>query len=107
MNFNFAAINLNGFLLYALYNLYGYFIDQKQTGLVTNADLFFALQALGATLYTAIQACMYPSGNNQLNRSAKLLIASQWLFLAVYALLIKVNKPLVSSKSFIQVPNGA
>jgi len=29
MNFSFAAINLNGFLLYALYNTYGYFIDQS------------------------------------------------------------------------------
>jgi len=32
MNFSFVAINLNGFTLYALYNLYGFFIDQSQTG---------------------------------------------------------------------------
>jgi hypothetical protein len=106
MNFNFAAINLNGFLLYALYNLYGYFIDQKQTGLVTEADLFFALHALGATLYTAIQACIYPSGNNQLDKSAKLLIVAQWLFLVVFAVLINVHNQLDSSKSFNQMLNG-
>lgn len=32
MNLSFAAVNLNGFVFYALYNSYGYFISKEQTG---------------------------------------------------------------------------
>jgi hypothetical protein len=62
MNLNFAAINLNGFVFYALFNAYGYFIDDTQSGRVEIADLFFALHAFAATFFTAIQAIIYPRG---------------------------------------------
>lgn len=68
MNLNFAAINLNGFVFYAMFNCYGFFIDNSQTGNVGLADLFFSLHALGATLFTGIQAIIYPRGENKLSK---------------------------------------
>jgi cystinosin len=91
MNLNFAAVNLNGFLFYALFNSYGYFVEDLQTGTIEMADLFFALHALAATLYTAAQVLMYPRGSNRLSTSILVFIAAQWVFLLCFSLLIKVR----------------
>lgn len=91
MNLNFAAINLNGFAFYALFNVFGYFIDDTQTGRVETADLFFAMHAFAATSFTAIQAVIYPRGENKLSIGTMGLIASQWTILIGYYALIKVK----------------
>jgi hypothetical protein len=78
MNLNFVTVNLNGFLFYSLFNSYGYFVEDLQTGTIEMADYFFALHALLAILYTAAQALIYPRGKNQLFGSILVFIASHW-----------------------------
>lgn len=90
LNFSYTAINLHGFTLYALYNLYGFFIEPSQTGLVTQADLFFALHAFAAFGITSIQTCIYPWGKNVLSNKAIVFIGVQWIFILGYALLLQV-----------------
>jgi hypothetical protein len=59
MNFDFVAMNLTGFTFYSLYNSYGYFISDDQTGKVDLNDILFAYHAIFATLLTLTQVCCF------------------------------------------------
>lgn len=91
MNLNFAAVNLNGFVLYALFNSYGYFVSNEQTGTIELADLFFALHAFAATFFTAIQTLLYPKGTNTLSIPIIYFLTTQWIVLLAYYLLTQVK----------------
>jgi len=54
------------------------------------ADLFFALHALAAVIFTAIQGCIYPSGKNNLSKKTIIFLWVQWIFIIAYALLLRV-----------------
>ena len=90
MNLDFLMINISGFLQYSIYSLYGYFVDDSQTGLVKEADLFFALHAFAATLFTAAQVLIYPKGSNRLTIRTKRFVLGQWAFLGCYLALTHV-----------------
>jgi cystinosin len=90
MNFDFVAMNLTGFLFYSIYNTYGYFIDDSQTGKVDLNDIFFAYHAMFATLLTITQICIYPKKDNRVHSYTVALLVSMWIFAGVYTTLILV-----------------
>ena len=90
MNFDFVAMNLTGFLFYGIYNTYGYFIDDSQTGKVDLNDIFFAYHALFATLLTITQICIYPKKQNRVHSYTVILLVLMWTFAGVYTTLILV-----------------
>lgn len=91
MNFDFVAMNLTGFLFYGIYNTYGYFIDDTQTGKVDLNDIFFAYHALFATFLTITQICIYPKKNNRVHSYTVVLLVFMWIFAGVYTTLILVK----------------
>jgi hypothetical protein len=91
MNFDFVAMNLTGFLFYSIYNTYGYFIDDTQTGKVDLNDIFFAYHALFATFLTITQICIYPKKNNRVHSYTVIMLVLMWIFAGVYTTLILVK----------------
>lgn len=91
MNFDFVAMNLTGFLFYGIYNTYGYFINDEQTGKVDLNDIFFAYHALFATVVTITQICIYPKKTNRVHSYTVILLVSMWTFAAVYTTMIVVT----------------
>lgn len=90
MNFDFVAMNLTGFLFYSIYNTYGYFVDDKQTGKVDLNDIFFAYHALFATFVTISQICIYPKKNNRVHLYTVVILVLMWAFAGTYATLTLV-----------------
>lgn len=91
MNFDFVAMNLTGFTFYSLYNSYGYFFKNDQTGQVDLNDVIFAYHALFATLLCVIQAFMYPAGKNRIHRPTIILLICMWISVIVWLILTLVN----------------
>lgn len=87
MNFDFVAMNLTGFLLYSIYNTYGYFVDSTETGKVDLNDIIFAYHALFATGLTVVQIMIYPSKNNKIHTYTIIFLILVWVFCMIYATL--------------------
>lgn len=87
MNFDFVAMNLTGFLFYSIYNTYGYFVNQDQTGQVDLNDLIFSYHALFATFVTVSQIAIYPHKKNKVHAVTILFLISLWTFAVVYGTL--------------------
>lgn len=87
MNFDFVAMNLTGFLLYSIYNTYGYFVNQESTGRVDLNDIIFTYHALFATLLTVGQIMCFPFKNNKVHTPTILLLLFMWGSVIVYATL--------------------
>ena len=87
MNFDFVGMNLTGFLLYSIYNTYGYFVNSEQTGRVDLNDLIFSYHALFATLVTVGQILVFPFKSNKIHTPTILLLVFIWGFCIVYATL--------------------
>ena len=90
MNFDFVAMNLTGFTFYSIYNSYGYFISEDQTGKVDLNDVLFAYHAIFATLLTLTQVACFPKKNNRIHLPTVLYIVAMWLFLIVWTFLTDV-----------------
>ncbi len=103
MNFDFVAMNLTGFLFYGIYNTYGYFISDEQTGKVDLNDIFFAYHALFATAVTITQICIYPKKDNRVHSYTVVLLVSMWVFAAIYSTLILVYLYLIQGTKTITV----
>ena len=91
MNFDFVAMNLTGFTFYSLYNSYGHFISDDQTGKVDLNDVLFSYHAIFATLLTLTQICCFPKKNNRIHAPTVLYLAAMWVFLIVWTLLTEVT----------------
>ena len=91
MNFDFVAMNLTGFTFYSLYNSYGYFISDDQTGKVDLNDILFAYHAIFATLLTLTQVCCFPKKNNKIHAPTVVYIILMWVFLIVWTILTDVS----------------
>lgn len=102
MNFDFVAMNLTGFLFYSIYNTYGYFIDDTQTGKVDLNDIFFAYHAMFATLLTITQICIYPKKENRVHSYTVILLVLMWTFAGVYTTLILVNSSIITGHQNIK-----
>ena len=87
MNFDFVAMNLTGFLFYSIYNTYGYFVNQDQTGRVDLNDVIFAYHALFATLICVSQACIFPHGANKIHTPTIILLVFMWCSIVIYSTL--------------------
>ena len=90
MNFDFVAMNLTGFTFYSIYNSYGHFINEDQTGKVDLNDVIFSYHAIFATLLTLTQILCFPKKDNKIHVPTVLYIAAMWIFLIVWTLLIDV-----------------
>jgi cystinosin len=90
MNFDFVAMNLTGFLFYSIYNTYGYFVDDDQTGKVDLNDIFFSYHALFATFVTISQICIYPRGRNRIHSYTVALLVFMWISAGIYSTLTLV-----------------
>jgi cystinosin len=87
MNFDFVGMNLTGFLLYSMYNTYGYFVNQESTGRVDLNDIIFCYHALFATLLTVTQIMCFPFKNNKIHNPTLILLLFMWGTIIVYATL--------------------
>lgn len=91
MNLDYLAMNVTGFTFYSFYCTYGYFFDGvKSTGIVDLNDLLFAYHALGITLMTVVQACIYPRGENKLMKKTITMLILMWAFCIFYGALTMV-----------------
>ena len=90
MNFDFVAMNLTGFTFYSLYNSYGYFISEDQTGKVDLNDILFAYHAIFATLLTLTQVFCFERKNNKIHTPTVIYIVVMWIFLIVWTILTDV-----------------
>jgi cystinosin len=90
MNFDFIAMNLTGFTFYSIYNSYGYFISEDQTGKVDLNDLLFSYHAIIATLLTLSQIMIFPKQSNKIHTPTIIYLVVMWTFLAVWTLLTDV-----------------
>ena len=90
MNFDFVAMNLTGFAFYSIYNSYGYFISDDQTGLVDLNDVIFSYHAIFATLLTLTQIMCFPKKHNKIHAPTVFYLITMWLFLVVWTLLTDV-----------------
>lgn len=90
MNFDFVAMNLTGFTFYSIYNSYGYFISDDQTGKVDLNDLLFSYHAIFATLLTLSQIMCFPKQHNKIHTPTIIYLGVMWAFLAVWTLLTDV-----------------
>lgn len=93
MNLDFLALNLSGYIFYAVYCIYGFFYKgaQAETGQVDLHDLLFVLHANFITIVAIIQACIYPKGKNKISFISIGYIVSICSFLICYALLTYVT----------------
>ena len=87
MNFDFVAMNLTGFLFYSIYNTYGYFVSQDQTGRVDLNDVIFAYHALFATFICVSQTCFFPHGANKIHTPTIILLVFMWCSIVIYSTL--------------------
>lgn len=87
MSIDFVALNLNGFLFYVIYNVYGYYVDDTETGSIELADLAFALHAFIATLSMTTQAWIYSRRERVMNKHTIIIVCGQWLLVLFDALL--------------------
>jgi hypothetical protein len=87
MNLDFLALNLSGYVFYAVYCSYGFFYTEAQTetGRVDLNDLLFVFHALFITTVTAIQAVIYPKGRNKISPISIGYIITIVSFLACYS----------------------
>ena len=87
MNFDFVAMNLTGFTFYSIYNTYGYFVNEDQTGHVDLNDVIFAYHALFATLICVSQILFYPFKKNKVHGYTIVLLLVFWGFVLIYSTL--------------------
>jgi cystinosin len=82
-------MNVTGFTFYSFYCSYGYFFPEgrKSTGTVDLNDLLFAYHAIFITLLTAIQACIYPRGQNRIMKKTIVYLIAMWVFCIFYGAL--------------------
>lgn len=91
MSIDFIALNLTGYVLYSLYNTYGYWINEDQTGRVDLNDVAFAYHGLLATLIFVGQACFYERGSHLVNFLTIVLTLTVWISLFIYCFLYFVS----------------
>jgi cystinosin len=105
MNSNYIFINLTGYAMYTVYNLYGYFKgDNPETGKVDTSDLFFSLHSVFVYSLTVAFYFYYPH-NIQINPLTKLYLAIQWFVLIYFGFSVfSANKSLKLSILGINTP---
>lgn len=94
MSMDFIALNLSSYLLYCLYNTYGYFISEEQTGRIDSNDVAFAYHGLLATAIFVVQACVYEHGSHLVSFLTIMLSLTVWISLFIYCFLYFVSDPL-------------
>lgn len=61
MSANYIFINLTGYVMYTVYNLYGYFKgNNPETGNVDSSDILFSLHSVVIYLITVVLFFYYP-----------------------------------------------
>ena len=93
MNLDFLAMNLTGFTFYSIYNSYGYFSPDAgpETGQVDLNDVLFSYHALLISALTAIQAFVFPKGNNRIMKITIVYLIAMWLFCIIYGSITMVS----------------
>ncbi|XP_050434646.1 cystinosin homolog isoform X2 [Adelges cooleyi] len=108
LNFDFICLNLLGFILYSMFNI-GLWIPEIEQEYferfprghnpVQLNDIFFSVHAVFATLITVFQCICYERGDQQVSRTAKLILLLYSVIVAV--LLIIVNLQTISWLDFL------
>ena len=65
MNLDCMLLGFTSFFFYTLYNSYGYFFDDVETGTVDLNDCIFVYHAIMAYFICFFQALRYPKGKNK------------------------------------------
>ncbi len=84
MSSNYIFINLTGYAMYTVYNVYGFLKgNNDETGHVDKSDLFFSLHSVFAYIITAALFFYYP---HQIKTSllTKMYLGIQWFILFYY-----------------------
>ena len=78
MSFNYIFINLTGYVMYNVYNFYGYYKgNNSETGKVDFSDLLFSLHSIFVYSITVALFFYYPH-KIQLSLWVKIYLAIQW-----------------------------
>nr|XP_056721006.1 cystinosin [Euleptes europaea] len=90
LSFDFIALNLTGFIAYAVFNVGLFwigsvkeqFLQQFPNGLnpVDSNDVFFSLHAVAVTLFIIFQCCIYEKGSQKVSWIVVGLLALAWIF---------------------------
>ncbi|XP_074046628.1 cystinosin isoform X2 [Macrotis lagotis] len=90
LSFDFIALNLTGFIAYAVFNVGLFwvpyikeqFLQQHPTGVnpVDSNDVFFSLHAVVLTLVVIIQCCLYERGDQKVSKASGAFLVLSWLF---------------------------
>ena len=91
MSLDFLALNICGFVFYAIYSTIGYFHLTQGAGTVVLADLLFAYHALAMVLLWLVQTYIYPHGKNRLSRRAIYICEALWGLVAIQVLLTSIR----------------
>ncbi|XP_036613944.1 cystinosin [Trichosurus vulpecula] len=90
LSFDFIALNLTGFIAYAMFNVCLFwvpyikeqFLHEHPTGVnpVDSNDVFFSLHAVVLTLVVIGQCCLYERGSQRVSRASVGFLVLAWLF---------------------------
>ncbi|XP_043848985.1 cystinosin [Dromiciops gliroides] len=90
LSFDFIALNLTGFIAYAVFNVGLFwvplikeqFLHEHPTGVnpVDSNDVFFSLHAVVLTLVVVVQCFLYERGGQKVSRAAVGFLVLAWLF---------------------------
>ncbi|XP_015262366.1 PREDICTED: cystinosin [Gekko japonicus] len=90
LSFDFIALNLTGFIAYAVFNVGLFWIGSiKEQFLqlypngvnpVDSNDVFFSLHAVAVTLFIIFQCCIYEKGSQKVSWVVVGLLALAWIF---------------------------
>ncbi|XP_027704580.1 cystinosin isoform X1 [Vombatus ursinus] len=96
LSFDFIALNLTGFVAYAVFNVGLFwvpsikeqFLHEHPTGVnpVDSNDVFFSLHAVVLTLVVIGQCCLYERGDQTVSRASTGFLVLSWLFALVMML---------------------
>ncbi|XP_054857583.1 cystinosin [Eublepharis macularius] len=90
LSFDFIALNLTGFIAYAVFNVGLFwigsikeqFLQRYPNGVnpVDSNDVFFSLHAVAVTLFIVFQCCIYEKGSQKVSKVAVGLLVLAWVF---------------------------
>ncbi|XP_051847480.1 cystinosin isoform X1 [Antechinus flavipes] len=93
LSFDFVALNLTGFIAYAVFNVGLFwvpyikeqFLHQYPAGInpVDSNDVFFSLHAVALTLVIIGQCLLYEKGDQRVSRASVAFLVLSWLFALV------------------------
>lgn len=106
LNFDFLLYNITGFLVYGLFNVGMYWVDnvkdeymsQHPRGInpVQLNDVIFTLHAVFVTIITIIQCFIYDRGSQKISKFCLTLISLAWLFIIVTLFVVIFGDNLIS-----------